>query len=65
MPEYTKLKARLADAGKKLAVHMDGRLASLKKDIGEAECDIVEAMTPPPSTKASNTADTPHMETEP
>jgi hypothetical protein len=48
MPEYTKLKARLAGAGKRLAVHMDGRLASLKKDIGAAEFDIVEAMTPPP-----------------
>lgn len=48
MPEYTKLRERLAGTGKKLAVHMDGRLKSLKEDIAAAEFDIVEAMTPSP-----------------
>jgi hypothetical protein len=48
MPEYRKLKERLAGVGKKLAVHMDGRLASLKEDIAGADFDILEAMTPSP-----------------
>jgi uroporphyrinogen-III decarboxylase len=48
MPEYGKLMKRLAGTGKKLAVHMDGRLKSLKEDIAAAEFDIVEAMTPSP-----------------
>ena len=48
MPEYAKLTKRLAGTGKKLAVHMDGRLKSLKDDIAVAELDIVEAMTPSP-----------------
>jgi len=48
MPEYVKLKARLAGTGKRLAVHMDGRLRGLRNLIAEADCDIVEALTPPP-----------------
>ncbi|UCF92658.1 MAG: hypothetical protein JSW39_00435 [Desulfobacterales bacterium] len=48
MPVYKCLKTRLAETGKKLAVHMDGRLASLQNAIAEAEFDIVEALTPPP-----------------
>ena len=48
LPEYAKLTKRLAGTGKKLAVHMDGRLKSLKDDIAAAEFDIVEAMTPSP-----------------
>ena len=48
MPEYAKLMKRLAGTGKKLAVHMDGRLKSLKQDIADAEFDIVEALTPSP-----------------
>lgn len=48
MPEYKRLMERLAGTGKKLAVHMDGRLKSLKDDIAAAEFDIVEAMTPSP-----------------
>lgn len=48
MPEYRKLMKRLAGTGKKLAVHMDGRLKSLMEDIAAAEFDIVEAMTPSP-----------------
>ncbi len=48
MPEYAKLHRRLAGTGKKLAVHMDGMLKSLTTEIGTAEFDIVEAITPPP-----------------
>jgi uroporphyrinogen-III decarboxylase len=48
MPEYVRLMERLAHTGKKLAVHMDGRLKSLQDDIAEARFDIVEAFTPPP-----------------
>ena len=48
MPVYQRTMEKLAGTGKKLAVHLDGRLASLKHTIGEAEMDIVEALTPPP-----------------
>jgi hypothetical protein len=48
MPEYAKIMARIRGTGKLLAVHMDGNLKSLQADIGEAEFDIVEAITPPP-----------------
>jgi hypothetical protein len=48
MPEYVKLKKVLEGTGKLLAVHMDGRLRGLVKEIAAAEFDIVEAMTPPP-----------------
>jgi len=48
MPEYRKIMALLTGTGKKLAVHMDGRLQSLVDEIAAAEFDIVEAMTPPP-----------------
>jgi len=48
MPEYKKLMKRLTGTGKKLAVHMDGRLKSLTEDIAAADFDIVEAMTPSP-----------------
>ena len=48
MPEYKRLKERLAGGGKKLAVHMDGRLRSLMMEIAAAEFDILEAMTPLP-----------------
>jgi hypothetical protein len=48
MPEYKRLSERLVGTDKMLAVHMDGRLRSLKDDIAAAEFDIIEAMTPPP-----------------
>lgn len=48
MPVYKRTTEKLAGTGKKLAVHLDGRLASLKHTIGEADMDIVEALTPPP-----------------
>ncbi|HVP11002.1 MAG TPA: uroporphyrinogen decarboxylase family protein [Phycisphaerae bacterium] len=53
MPEYAKLKARLAGTGKLLAVHMDGRLRGLADQIAGAACDIVEGMTPPPMGNVS------------
>lgn len=48
MPVYKRLHEQLKGTGKLLAVHMDGRLRSLKNLIGEAELDVVEALTPPP-----------------
>ena len=48
IPEYARLSRRLRAAGKKLAVHMDGRLKALAAEIGRAEFDIVEALTPAP-----------------
>jgi len=48
MPVYEDLSACLAGTGKKLAVHMDGRIASLADEVAEARFDIVEALTPAP-----------------
>ena len=48
VPEYRKVRERIAGTGKRLAVHMDGNLKSLQADIAEAPFDIVEAITPPP-----------------
>ncbi|MFA5264209.1 MAG: uroporphyrinogen decarboxylase family protein [Opitutaceae bacterium] len=48
MPEYAKLKVRLAGTGKLPAVHMDGRLHGLEDQIAGAACDIIEGLTPPP-----------------
>ncbi|MBC7234204.1 MAG: hypothetical protein H5T69_00055 [Chloroflexi bacterium] len=48
MPCYERHMARLAGTGKRLAVHMDGRLRSLREPIAEAAFDIVEALTPRP-----------------
>jgi hypothetical protein len=48
MPCYERHMRSIAGTGKKLAVHLDGRLASLKGAIGEAAFDIVEAFTPSP-----------------
>ena len=48
MPVYKRLKSLAGGAGKKLGVHMDGRLARLTEAIAESEFDIVEALTPPP-----------------
>jgi hypothetical protein len=53
MPEYALLKTRLAGTGKLVAVHMDGRLHGLVKEIAETDCDIVEALTPPPMGNVS------------
>ena len=48
MPEYEALSAALGGTGKRLAVHMDGRIASLAADIAESRLDVVEALTPSP-----------------
>ncbi|MDA8216263.1 MAG: hypothetical protein M0Z94_01450 [Dehalococcoidales bacterium] len=47
-PVYKRLRERLSASGRLLAVHMDGRLKPLLRAIGQAEFDIVEALTPPP-----------------
>ena len=49
MPCYERHMRRLAGTGKRLAVHMDGRLRSLMGAIAETSFDIVEALTPPPT----------------
>ena len=46
---YERHMKSIAGTGKRLAVHLDGRLASLKGPIGEASFDIVEAFTPVPT----------------
>jgi hypothetical protein len=48
LPEYEKQAAVLHPAGKLMAFHLDGRLASLKELIGQTPIDIVEAFHPPP-----------------
>ena len=48
MPVYEEQAKALHDSGKLMAVHMDGRLGSLKDLIGESPIDIVEAFHPPP-----------------
>ena len=48
VPEYERLKKTLSGSGKRLAVHMDGRLSSLIEPIADTGIDIVEALTPPP-----------------
>ena len=48
VPVYEMLGRYISGTDKKLAVHMDGRLASLKNAISDAEFDIIEAFTPPP-----------------
>jgi hypothetical protein len=48
IPCYERHMRRLAGTGKRLAVHMDGRLRSILDDIAEAPFDIVEALTPSP-----------------
>ena len=48
MPEYEKQARVLHAQGRLLAVHMDGRLACLKKLIAGTPIDIIEALHPPP-----------------
>ena len=48
MPVYEEQAQALHDRGKLMAVHMDGRLGSLKDLIGATQIDIVEAFHPPP-----------------
>jgi len=48
MPFYDEISSILHKNGKKLAVHMDGKLASLADLIGKTDIDIIEAFTPSP-----------------
>jgi len=48
MPEYEKKAKVLHEHGKLLAVHMDGRVNTLKDLIAKTPIDIVEALHPPP-----------------
>ena len=48
MPDYERVAKVLHGRGKKLAVHMDGRLACLKDLIAKTPIDIIEAFHPIP-----------------
>ena len=48
MPEYEKEAEVLHEHGKLMAVHMDGRVGSLKDLITKTSVDFVEALHPPP-----------------
>ena len=48
MPVYAQQARALHRGGKLMAVHMDGRVGSLKHLIAQTEIDIVEALHPPP-----------------
>ena len=48
VPCYERHSRRLAGTGKRLAVHMDGRLRPLMEAITDAPFDIVEGFTPAP-----------------
>lgn len=48
MPSYARYMDLVAGTGKRLAVHMDGRLARIQDDIAASRFDIVEALTPSP-----------------
>jgi hypothetical protein len=48
MPVYTAQAEAIHRSGKRMAVHMDGRLNALKSLIARSPIDIVEAFHPPP-----------------
>lgn len=48
MPPYEACAAAVHDRGKCLAVHMDGRLNTLKDLIAQTSIDVIEAIHPPP-----------------
>jgi hypothetical protein len=48
MPEYEKMAKVYHQHGKLFAVHMDGRVGTLKELIAKTPIDIIEALTPPP-----------------
>ena len=50
---YHKFYDMLQGTDKKLAVHMDGNLRSLKEEISSSPVDIIEALTPPPMCDVS------------
>lgn len=47
-PVYARQAQALHEAGKLMAVHMDGRVGLLKEEIAATQIDIVEALHPPP-----------------
>jgi hypothetical protein len=49
VPCYERHMRRMEGTGKRLAVHLDGRLRALMEQIAEAPFDIVEAFTPAPT----------------
>ncbi len=53
LPWYNEFAELLHKKGKRLAIHMDGKLANLKEVIGKTEIDIIEAFTPPPNGNLS------------
>jgi uroporphyrinogen-III decarboxylase len=55
LPYYNKYADILHKSGKKVIIHMDGRLKSLKNLIAETKIDAVEAFTPPPGGNLSVT----------
>jgi len=48
LPVYRRLHDVLAGTGKRLAVHMDGKLKGLAPLVADSPVEIVEALTPPP-----------------
>ncbi len=48
MPEYEKMGKALHEHGKLMAVHMDGRISTIKDLIAKTPIDIVEALHAPP-----------------
>ena len=48
LPCYERYARQIEGTGKRLAVHMDGRLRSLMPEIAESPIDIIEAFTPSP-----------------
>jgi len=47
-PRYAEYAGILSSAGKRMVVHMDGKLGRLKDAIASCEVHVVEAFTPPP-----------------
>ena len=48
MPSYERQMQAIEGSGKRLCVHIDGRVRSISPAVGEANFDIVEAFTPVP-----------------
>lgn len=55
LPIYEIYRQQLEGTGKILAVHMDGRLGNIKKDIAETPINIVESFAVPPTGDISLT----------
>ncbi len=48
VPSYNRYVKLLGEAGKTVAVHMDGKLNGLKESIKESDVEVIEGFTPPP-----------------